>query len=101
MPQTQNGRPGKGAHSETTTDLAPQSIGGTDIPWWAGVDWWASPATAYARGLEDGLRLGEERLTAVLTDVLSAALGESNVRDGIAALIHYRDQLAARGVAPW
>lgn len=53
--------------------------GDADIPWYADtvglVEWWADPALAYAKGLEDGARLAQEQADADLNASLIQIFG--------------------------
>lgn len=99
MSTPQRGRPCQDAPSKTSIEL--KSTNPADTRWWENVSWWEHPATAYARGVEDGVRLADERFVVWLMAVLPSVIGVPTLGDCFTALNRYRDQVAARGGSPW
>lgn len=68
-------------------------------PWWDHIDWWTSPALAYAKGLADGRRIGRDEVDAELVAALAEALGGPgcvDYRDGVARHLRAVDARARR-----
>lgn len=57
MLEEERSRPAGNRAAESNAITSVESSG---RPWDDGVDWWADPAYAYLRGLQDGARLVEE-----------------------------------------
>jgi len=97
-------RPAAGAPIQQADETWTQSYG---RPWDQVVDWHKDPATAYLRGLQDGIRLGLDDADRILREVLAEALGADDLAEAIRGsrdrngLISWRDQLAARGGRGW
>ena len=100
MTLTRKSRPGDDSRAaprtvgETNDSLAPR---GVNAAWYDQIDWWEHPATAYARGVEDGIQIGLERYDTELVDALTEALGTRGDREGAVRAVHRGlDQKAAR-----
>lgn len=81
--QTRERRPTREAPSRAVGETRPSVDHRADAPpWYEQTNWWEHPATAYARGVVDGVALGIEQYDAELVAALTEALGEPGDREG-------------------